>query len=327
MPPPGCKRLMRYAGTGGLRGCSCWVRRAISLGLAMLGLSIAAHPAQAQAVPDWCQRLSSRMQSVSLASCLNSGLLPTGVKSHKGFPILARDIVPAIVSANSKTSKTAQPPLRILLLGGIHGDELTSVAIVFRWLQWAQLPPAQVFHWKIAPVVNPDGFLAAKPSRVNARGVDLNRNFPTPNWHTDAPRYWAKATGSDPRRFPGAAPLSEPESRWVQKEIERFRPQLIVSVHAPFGVLDFDGPAKPPQRFGRLIFNRVGVYPGSLGNYSGLHKNIPVITIELPNAGTMPPEAEIQRIWQDMLSWIQRNMPAQAPLLEASSSEPQKMAH
>ena len=109
----------------------------------MLGLSIAAHPAQAQAVPDWCQRLSSRMQSVSLASCLNSGLLPTGVKSHKGFPILARDIVPAN-SKTGKTSKTVPPPLRVLLIGGIHGDELTSVAIVFRWLQWAQLPPARL---------------------------------------------------------------------------------------------------------------------------------------------------------------------------------------
>lgn len=67
---------------------------------------------------------------------------------------------------------------------------------------------------------------------------------------------------------------------------------------APFCVLDFDGPAKPPQRFGRLIFNRVGVYPGSLGNYSGLHKSIPVITIALPNAGSMPPDAEVRRIWR-----------------------------
>jgi murein tripeptide amidase MpaA len=30
------------------------------------------------------------------------------------------------------------------------------------------------------PVLNPDGMLAAKPRRVNANGVDLNRNFPTP---------------------------------------------------------------------------------------------------------------------------------------------------
>lgn len=300
-----------------LRRRTAVVRRVIALGLAALCLGVVACPAQADAMPDWCQRLSSRMRSVTMASCMNSGLVPTGAKSHKGFPILVRDLAPA-------KGKSAQAPLRILLIGGIHGDELTSVAIVFKWLQWAQLPSAQAFHWKIAPVVNPDGLLAAKSTRVNAHGVDLNRNFPTPNWKTEAPTYWAKVTRSDPRRFPGPAPLSEPESRWVQKEIERFKPQLIVSVHAPFGVLDFDGSAKPPQRFGRLILDRVGVYPGSLGNYSGLHKNIPVITIELPNAGTMPSDAEMQRIWQDMLQWIQRNMPAQtAPAaLEASAVPP-----
>lgn len=292
------------------------VRRA--LGLALLGSGMAAQAAFAEAMPDWCQRLAKRLPGVSAASCLNSNLRPTGARSRNGFPILARDIGPL----DSK----AAAPLRILLIGGIHGDELTAAAIVFQWLQWAQMPPAQAFHWKIAPVVNPDGLLAAKPSRVNAHGVDLNRNFPTPNWQKDAPRYWAKATQSDPRRFPGAAPLSEPESRWVQAEIERFRPQLIISVHAPFGVLDFDGPARPPQRFGRLIFNRVGVYPGSLGNYSGLHKNIPVITIELPNAGTMPPDAEVLRIWQDMLQWMQRNLPAQTVPLEASPAAPRPAA-
>ena len=296
------------------------VQRGIALSLALLASGIAEQPAFAEAMPDWCQRLSRRLPGVSSASCLSSNLLPTGVKSRNGFPILARDIGPV----NSKTASKTAPPPRILLIGGIHGDELTAAAIVFQWLQWAQLPPAQAFHWKIAPVVNPDGLLAAKPSRVNARGVDLNRNFPTPNWQKDAPRYWAKATHSDPRRFPGTAPLSEPESRWVQAEIERFRPQLIVSVHAPFGVLDFDGPAKPPQRFGRLIFSRVGVYPGSLGNYSGLHKNIPVITIELPNAGTMPSDAEVLRIWQDMLQWMQRNLPMQPLPLEASPAAPRQ---
>ena len=117
------------------------------------------------------------------------------------------------------------------------------------------------------------------------------------------------ATGSDPRRFPGTAPLSEPETRWINDEMEHFRPQVIISVHAPYGVLDFDGPAPTPHQFGRLIFNRVGVYPGSLGNYSGVHKNVPVITIELPNATTMPSDAEVRRIWLDMLKWIQRNVP------------------
>jgi murein peptide amidase A len=198
-----------------------------------------------------------------------------------------------------------------MLLGGIHGDELTASAIVFQWLQLMQAPEAQQLSWSVVPVVNPDGLLAPKPKRTNANGVDLNRNFPTPGWEQEAPRYWAQATRSDPRRFPGKAPLSEPETRWLYDEMERFKPQVIISVHAPFGVLDFDGPAPAPARFGRLLINRVGVYPGSLGNYSGRHKNVPVITIELPNAMTMPPEAETRRIWRDMLVWIRSNVPEQ----------------
>ncbi|HCN87797.1 MAG TPA: murein peptide amidase A, partial [Oxalobacteraceae bacterium] len=62
---------------------------------------------------------------------------------------------------------------------------------------------------------------------------------------------------------------------------------------------------------GRLVFSRVGVYPGSLGNYSGVQRNVPVITIELPNARAMPSDAEVHRIWQDMLTWIRRNVPQQ----------------
>ncbi len=252
---------------------------------------------------DWCKRLSPRLPTVSTSNCTSSALQPSGALSSQGFPILMRQI-PAM-----KNGKTNSKAVRVLLLGGIHGDELTASAIVFHWMQWMKTPPAQDFSWNVVPVVNPDGLLAPKPRRVNAHGVDLNRNFPTPNWRTDAPRYWAKETGSDPRRFPGVAPLSEPETRWLNEEMERFRPQVIISVHAPFGVLDFDGPATPPRKFGRLVLNPVGVYPGSLGNYSGMHKNVPVITIELPNAQAMPSEAEIKRIWQDMLAWIQHNVP------------------
>lgn len=261
----------------------------------------AANPGPAPLV-DWCQRFSARLASVSLDSCRQSGLTPSGATSVQGFPIVTRQFQ-AVVH-----DKKRQPPLRILLLGGIHGDELTSPAIVFKWLQWIPLPPAQEFVWSVAPVVNPDGFLAKKARRTNANGVDLNRNFPTPGWQQEAPHYWTTRTGRDPRRFPGTHALSEPESRWVNEEILRFKPDVIISVHAPFGVLDFDGPVQPPSKFGRLVFTPVGVYPGSLGNYSGVHKKVPIITIELPNALVMPPEAEMQRIWQDMLAWVQRSV-------------------
>lgn len=249
---------------------------------------------------DWCKRVSARLASVSMSACEKSRLAPTGAESHGKLPIMMRS-APA-------PGRNAGKPVRILLIGGIHGDELTSVSIVFQWMELLSMPGARQHHWHITPLMNPDGFFAAEPKRVNAHGVDLNRNFPTPGWKESSKVYWVKTTNSDPRRFPGTAPLSEPESRWLHEEIKRFKPDVIFSVHAPFGVLDFDGPDNPPSRFGRLHLNRIGVYPGSLGNYGGINLNIPVVTIELPNARTMPPKEEVQRIWQDMLTWVEKSV-------------------
>ena len=100
----------------------------------------------------------------------------------------------------------------------------------------------------------------------------------------EATYYWNQRTRKDPRRYPGPKPLSEPESRWVFNEMDQWKPDLIVSVHAPYGLLDFDGPTAPPQRLGRLYLDQVGIFPGSLGNYGGVHKKVPVVTIELPSA-------------------------------------------
>jgi murein peptide amidase A len=272
----------------------------------ILGLLVLPHLSHASSTglqADWCKRLVPRLSEVSLGACESAQLAPSGSYSLQQFPILVRHI-----PAHKKDGTTQA--VRVLMLGGIHGDELTAASIVFKWMEFLHRPLARSFEWKIAPVLNPDGLLAASPKRVNANGVDLNRNFPTPGWEHEAPHYWASKTRRDPRRFPGKLPLSEPESRWLHEEIERYRPHVIISVHAPFGVLDFDGPAHPPRRFGHLHLNQVGVYPGSLGNYSGLHKNIPVITIELPNARAMPSKQEVQRIWQDMLAWIQTSVPS-----------------
>jgi hypothetical protein len=230
-------------------------------------------------------------------------LAPGGGRSVKGMPLLVRRI-PAQAGVKGK-------PVRILLVGGIHGDEPTSSAIIFRWMKKMQAPDARQFSWSIAPVLNPDGMLARDKTRVNARGVDLNRNFPTPDWQRETERYWKRVTNRDPRRYPGRTALSEPESRWLDEEIRRFQPDLIISVHAPFGLLDFDGAAAPPKRFGLLRYDPIGVYPGSLGNYGGGQRKVPVVTIELPHAQDMPKDAEVDRIWRDMLSWVGQSVTGQ----------------
>ena len=87
------------------------------------------------------------------------------------------------------------------------------------------------------------------------------------------------------------------------EQIDQFHPDLIVSVHAPYGLLDFDGPPPAPRRLGSLQLDPVGVYPGSLGNYGGLVKNVPVMTLELKNARAVPPQ-ELAAMWNDLQRWI-----------------------
>jgi hypothetical protein len=253
-----------------------------------------------------CQLLGNKLHNVNAAACVNSGLRLSNISSVRGQPILYRDY-----PARSQRGT----PYRVLLLGGIHGDELSAVSIVFDWMRRLQDEKFQPFQWRVLPCLNPDGVLAQPSTRVNANGVDLNRNFPTLDWSTDALRYWKTKTRSDPRRYPGRKALSEPESRGLIEMIRAFHPDAIVSVHAPYGVLDFDGPQKPPERFGYLHLQLLGTYPGSLGNFAGMNLSLPVITLELPNAGLMPVPAQSQLIWNDMLTWLEKNLPKHAPPL------------
>ncbi len=265
----------------------------------------------------WCNVVTLAIPQIKLKPCIAAKLQPIGVKSSQGRHIMLREYLPAIDTTPLPAAAAPSPTPRVLVIGGIHGDELTAVSIVFRWMAFlgkAESDAKQVtrnYHWRVVPVLNPDGLLAKFPTRVNARGVDLNRNFPTHNWHQEAPQYWEKKTKRDPRRFPGTAPLSEPESQWLHDELTSFKPDVIISIHAPYGVLDFDGPAKgvaAPTQFGRLHLNRVGIYPGSLGNFGSANESIPVVTLELPHALKMPTEPELNAVWNDMQNWLKQNL-------------------
>lgn len=257
-----------------------------------------------------CEEFAARLPNVKRAVCESAHLEPSGARSVQGRTIWLRDIKPANAS------------VRVLVIGAIHGDEPSSTSLALHWIEQAGKSPVKMssaVHWRFIPALNPDGLFSRPPRRVNASGVDLNRNFPTPDWDRDAKIYWENRTNKDPRRYPGPKSLSEPESRFLQEEMRRFEPQLIVSIHAPYGVLDFDGPPRkgyvPPSRLGRLYLDQVGIFPGSLGNYGGLHKGIPVVTIELPNSTRTPLDSEMQQMWNDLLQWIsQRLVPEVAGL-------------
>ena len=247
-----------------------------------------------------CKRIGNKLGSINFRECMDRGLSVSGGFSVQGAPILYKEYAPL--------RERREPLGRVLLIGGIHGDEYSSISIVFKWMNTLDRYHSGLFHWHIIPLLNPDGLLREDSQRMNANNVDLNRNFPMKDWENMTHNYWINTTDSNPRRYPGVSALSEPESRWLVEEIDNFQPDIIVSVHAPHGVVDYDGPKDGPYKLGKLYLQLVGTYPGSLGNYAGVQRKIPVVTIELPYAGIMPTPAEISGIWTDLVRWLSENI-------------------
>ena len=194
---------------------------------------------------------------------------------------------------------------RSLILSAVHGDEITPVYYGFRLVEWIKARPeiCENNFVVIAPIVNPDGFLRyTTGTRTNYNKVDLNRNFSTPEWKASAQHLWKSKYSGRRRYFPGENPDSEPETLFQKWLIYNFKPQKILSVHAPLNFLDYDGPKeKIEQEFTDtyldsckdlkytmmkatpdLRYHAYGTFPGSLGNYAGKWLGIPTLTAELP---------------------------------------------
>lgn len=266
----------------------------------LLTLSLNVVAQDTNAVQKVCEAIGAKLASVKTKECLSFNFSDTTYRSIDQHAIILKEFPPL----GEKKSQA-----KILLIGGTHGDELTSISVVFKWLKILKKHHSGLFHWHITPLMNPDGLLKKKHSRTNANGVDLNRNFP-PALHEMTPnQYWVKKAYKSKRRFPGKSPLSEPESQWLFDEIESFKPDVIVALHAPYKLVDYDAPNRKnaPKKIGRLYKNLMGTYPGSLGNYAGIQKGIPVITIELPHAGIMPTKQQIDRYWTDLVKWLINN--------------------
>ncbi len=176
-------------------------------------------------------------------------------------------------------------PDTYLLLGVIHGNEPLGAPLLERFIERIEVDPELMTRKRlvVVPVVNPDGL--AKKSRTNARGIDLNRNFPAKNWRP-SPRH-------------GKYPGSEPETRAVLKIMRQFRPTRILAIHSPLRCVNFDGPAADIARRMAAVTPyplrpTIGYpTPGSLGNYAGNDLRTPTITLELAKNAT------VEQAWQD----------------------------
>jgi murein peptide amidase A len=213
--------------------------------------------------------LPGRSKPKELADACAQALVLEPCFSEKGVQIFHYD----------KAARASEKdPKRILVFSLIHGDEFPSGSVARSWMErLTTIEPRN--HWRVVPVLNPDG--VKNRTRVNANGVDLNRNFPTEDWDEKALHYWETKTKKDKRRYPGPTGNSEQETRCAIAHIDDFNPDLILSIHTPYGVLDFDGPKIPPPNFPNLPWRSLGNYPGSLGRYMWVDRAKPTLTIEL----------------------------------------------
>ena len=171
----------------------------------------------------------------------------------------------------------------IVLIGGVHGDEPEGVRLAKDTLAWLLSWPKNnkvsentLCPWIVIPCLNVDGF--TKNTRVNGRGVDLNRNYPSRDWTPEA-----KAE----RYFPGSAPASEPETQAMVDLIRTHDPRLVIHCHSwnPMVVGTGELAAKDAQRLadssGYKAVPEIGYStPGSLSGFGWHDNQIPIICIE-----------------------------------------------
>ena len=173
---------------------------------------------------------------------------------------------------------TGNPHSKTLVIGVFHGDEPQGKYLIDEYLKVKS--PLSLF----VPCLNPDGMQLKQ--RTNANGVDLNRNFPTQNWGKNEGE---NATCDDctTTYFGGRHPASEIETQFIINILEEYQPELILTLHAPYKVVNYDGPAQDIAEKISAIINypteaSIGYStPGSFGTYCGVERNIKTITLEL----------------------------------------------
>ncbi len=177
--------------------------------------------------------------------------------------VAARDApVSTRVIATSREGRTITARLygdpagavRLVVIGQMHGSEPGGRAVVAQ-LARRTVPPG-VALWLVTSV-NPDG--AAAHTRANARGVDLNRNFPTA-WQASPRRsiYWS-----------GPRAASEPETRGVIRFLTAVQPTAVLSLHQAFDRIDITHPAS--REAGRRLARWMGERAAAVGCAGACH--------------------------------------------------------
>lgn len=165
---------------------------------------------------------------------------------------------------------------RVLILGGVHGDEGEGVVAAHGLLESFLKSFPYRLRLTLVPMLNVDGVVAK--TRQNGNGVDLNRNMATKDWTADV---------ANPRYYPGTKANSEPENQALAHFIDSEKPEFVLSLHSWYPVLNVNGDCLAEAEVlhkwtGYRIDADIGYpTPGCLGTYAGLERGSATLTYEI----------------------------------------------
>lgn len=170
-----------------------------------------------------------------------------GVRATIGQTAEGRAIGAVTVAAPGRVPATDRAQAAVI--ANVHGNEVIGSEVALAMLEALTAdrlgPRAEellgLADVTVVPAVNLDararavacrGRAVGRAPRQNARGVDLNRNFPYP---PDAEDVWHPLAGTRHRWLPwyrGPEPLSEPEARAVVDLCDRLKPATCANLHS-----------------------------------------------------------------------------------------------
>jgi murein peptide amidase A len=186
----------------------------------------------------------------------------------------------SVQSRAIRLTETGAPGANALLVVGcIHGNEPAGIAVARDLI--TDRPPTGALLW-VVPDLNPDGVAAG--TRQDARGVDLNRNFP---WR------WRTIGRLGDLHYSGPHALSEPESRMARRLILQERPPVTIWFHQHEDVVDESGGSIAIERryahLAHMPLARLPRYPGSAAGWQNhAPSGTTAFVVELP-AGSLSP--------------------------------------
>ncbi len=160
------------------------------------------------------------------AGCGDDGPQAPSLSASRPATLSVETIGTSVEGRSIEALSLGSGPSTVLVIGGLHAGPENPTADLAEHLaryfgQHVTELPASV-RIIFIPRANPDGYF--DETRVNANGVDLNRNWPTVDWQPEAVHGEGAVSG-------GAAPLSEPETRALYAYITELAPDVVISLH------------------------------------------------------------------------------------------------